>query len=66
MIRNVTGGEIQEYSRLLAESREQSLQRMTARAEEKERALEDAGVTIIPSPADIGTTMTAIVGNAAS
>ncbi len=35
MIRNVTGGEIQEYSRLLAESREQSLQRMTARAEEK-------------------------------
>ena len=34
-LRNVTGGEIGEYSRLLAESREQSGARMVQRAEEK-------------------------------
>ena len=34
-LRNLAGGEIQEYSRLLAESREQSLARMVQRAEEK-------------------------------
>jgi uncharacterized protein YbjQ (UPF0145 family) len=34
MFRNVAGGEVSEYSRLLAESREQSLSRMAERAEE--------------------------------
>ncbi len=33
-LRNIVGGELTEYSRLLAESREQSLARMTERAEE--------------------------------
>ncbi|MDA1188965.1 MAG: YbjQ family protein [Chloroflexi bacterium] len=33
-LRNIVGGEITEYSRLLAESREQSLSRMTERAVE--------------------------------
>lgn len=33
-LRNIVGGEITEYSRLLAESREQSLSRMTERAQE--------------------------------
>lgn len=35
VLRNIAGGEIGEYSRLLAESREQSLGRMVERAEEK-------------------------------
>ena len=35
LLRNVAGGEIGEYSRLLAESREQSLARLVQRAEEK-------------------------------
>ncbi|MBI3849343.1 MAG: YbjQ family protein [Verrucomicrobia bacterium] len=30
--KNIVGGEIEEYTKLLAESREQSLDRMTARA----------------------------------
>ena len=34
VFRNVAGGEVSEYSRLLAESREQSLSRMAERAEE--------------------------------
>lgn len=33
--RNLAGGEIGEYSKLLAESREQAVQRMVERAEEK-------------------------------
>ena len=33
-----------------------------ARAEAKIRALRDAGATIIPSPADIGTTTQAVLG----
>jgi uncharacterized protein YbjQ (UPF0145 family) len=33
-LRNVAGGEIGEYSRLLAESREQSIKRMVERAED--------------------------------
>ena len=33
-LRNIAGGEISEYTRLLAESREQALQRMEERAEE--------------------------------
>ena len=33
-LRNLVGGEVQEYSRLLAESREQAVQRMIERAEE--------------------------------
>ena len=33
-LRNIVGGEITEYSRLLAESREQTLSRMTERAVE--------------------------------
>ena len=33
-LRNIVGGEVTEYSRLLAESREQSLARMTERARE--------------------------------
>ena len=32
--RGVVGGEIEEYTRLLAEAREQAVSRMTARAEE--------------------------------
>ncbi len=32
-LRNVVGGEISEYTRLMAESREQSIQRMTVEAE---------------------------------
>ena len=32
--RNLLGGEIQEYSKLLAESREESFKRMTQRAED--------------------------------
>ena len=32
-LRGVVGGEIEEYTRLLAEAREQAVQRMTARAE---------------------------------
>ena len=34
-LRNLVGGEVIEYSRLLAESREQSLTRLVQRAEEK-------------------------------
>lgn len=33
MLRNLVGGEINEYTKLLAESREQALDRMTAEAE---------------------------------
>jgi uncharacterized protein YbjQ (UPF0145 family) len=33
VIRNVTGGEIREYTKMLAESREQALDRMTEEAE---------------------------------
>ena len=33
-LRNIVGGEIQEYTKLLAESREESIQRMVQRAEE--------------------------------
>ena len=33
-IRNLTGGEITEYTRLLAESREMAIQRVTERAEQ--------------------------------
>ncbi len=33
-LRNLVGGEVSEYTKLLAESREASLQRMTAQAEE--------------------------------
>ena len=33
-LRNLVGGEIHEYAKLVAESREQSLDRMTAEAEE--------------------------------
>ena len=33
-LRNIVGGEIPEYVRLLAESREESLQRMTRQAED--------------------------------
>ena len=33
-LRNMVGGEITEYTRLLAEAREESMRRMTARAEE--------------------------------
>lgn len=32
-LRNIVGGEVHEYGKLLAESREQSLDRMTAEAE---------------------------------
>ena len=32
-LRNIVGGEVEEYSRLLAESREQAVQRMVERAE---------------------------------
>lgn len=32
-LRNIVGGEVHEYAKLLAESREQSLDRMTAEAE---------------------------------
>ena len=32
-LRNLVGGEVQEYTRLLAESREEAVQRMVARAE---------------------------------
>lgn len=32
-LRNVVGGEVTEYAKLLAESREQALDRMTAKAE---------------------------------
>ena len=35
LLRNVAGGEIGEYSRLLAESREQAVSRMVGRAEER-------------------------------
>ena len=34
-LRNLVGGEVTEYSKLLAESREDSLRRMTEQAEEK-------------------------------
>lgn len=33
-LRNLVGGEVPEYTKMLAESREQSLDRMTLRAEE--------------------------------
>ena len=33
-LRNLVGGEVQEYSKLLAESREEAVQRMVTRAEE--------------------------------
>ena len=33
-LRNIVGGEVEEYSRLLAESREQAVERMVERAEE--------------------------------
>ena len=33
-LRNIVGGEVGEYTKLLAESREQSIQRMEERAEE--------------------------------
>ena len=33
-----------------------------ARAEEKERALASAGAAIIPSPAEIGSTMASLLG----
>ena len=33
-LRNIVGGEVHEYTKMLAESREQSLDRMTANAEE--------------------------------
>lgn len=33
-LRNIVGGEVAEYTKLLAEAREQSLQRMTERAED--------------------------------
>ncbi len=33
VFKNVVGGEVQEYTKLLAESREQSVDRMTAQAE---------------------------------
>lgn len=33
-LRNIVGGEVPEYTKMLAESREQSLDRMTLRAEE--------------------------------
>ena len=33
-LRNLVGGEIQEYTKLLAESREEAVQRMVERAEE--------------------------------
>ena len=33
-LRNIVGGEIHEYSKLMAESREQTLDRMTAEAEQ--------------------------------
>ena len=33
-LRNIVGGEVQEYTKLLAESREQALDRMTAQAEQ--------------------------------
>ncbi|GBD91184.1 hypothetical protein BMS3Abin04_01910 [bacterium BMS3Abin04] len=32
LLKNIVGGEIQEYTKLMAESREQSLDRMTAEA----------------------------------
>jgi uncharacterized protein YbjQ (UPF0145 family) len=34
VFKNILGGEIEEYTKLLAESREQSIDRMTAAAEE--------------------------------
>jgi uncharacterized protein YbjQ (UPF0145 family) len=34
VLRNIVGGEIQEYAKLLAEAREQALDRMVAEAEE--------------------------------
>lgn len=34
VLRNIVGGEVHEYARLIAESREQSLDRMVAEAEE--------------------------------
>ncbi len=33
-LRNIVGGEVEEYTKLLAEAREQSVQRMEERAEE--------------------------------
>jgi uncharacterized protein YbjQ (UPF0145 family) len=33
VVRNIAGGEIREYTKMLAESREQALDRMTAEAE---------------------------------
>ena len=33
-LRNMVGGEIEEYTRLLAEAREEAMRRMTTRAEE--------------------------------
>ena len=33
-LRNIVGGEVTEYAKLLAESREQSLDRLSAQAEE--------------------------------
>ena len=33
-IRNITGGEIQEYTKMMAESREQAIDRMIAQAKE--------------------------------
>ena len=62
--RNLAGGEIGEYSKLLAESREQAVQRMVERAEEK-GANAIVGVRFITAGIMGGSTEILVYGTAA-
>ena len=65
VFKNIVGGEIEEYTKLLAESRDQSVDRMTAQAEELgANAVVDARFTtseIMQNAAEILAFGTAVV-----